>query len=319
MRHLPPLTAIRAFEAAARHLSFNRAAGELNVTPSAVSHQIRTLEEHFGVKLFNRLPRSVTLTPEGREFSPAVTAALDQLDAASRRLSRHSTEVPLNLGVAPTFATGWLIPHLSDFHDEHPEIDLRLSLTPITREIDFAASDTDVVIMYGTGDAWPGLTVRQLMSEQLVPVCSPALLEGPRALKIPEDLGHATLLHATPRMGQWRNWLHIAGVKNVDWKRGLRFQATPLALQAAIAGAGVAIANRRFLEKDLEQGRLVVPFEIDLPSDSGYFLIYPKESGDDPRIRAFREWLLTRLEEERPEHGDLIMEDTQVTGAEPVS
>lgn len=303
------MTAIRAFEAAARHLSFNRAADELNVTPSAVSHQIKTLEDHFGVKLFNRLPRSVSLTPEGREFLPGVTAALDQLDEASRRLTHRSADVPLNLGVAPTFATGWLIPQLSDFHDEHPEIDLRLTLTPITRQIDFAASDTDVVIMYGTGDAWPGLTVRQLMSEELVPACSPALLKGPNALKTPEDLRHATLLHSIPRMGQWRNWLHIAGVKNVDWKRGLRFQTTPLALQAAVAGAGVAIVNRRFLGKDLEQGRLVVPFEIDLPSDSGYFLIYPKESGDDPRIRAFREWLLKRLEEERPEHGDLIMED----------
>lgn len=318
MRRLPPLTAIRAFEAAARHLSFNRAAEELSVTPSAVSHQVKTLEDHFGVKLFNRLPRSVTLTPEGREFLPGVTAALDQLDAASRRLSRHATDVPLNLGVAPTFATGWLIPQLSDFHDEHPETDLRLTLTPITREIDFAESDTDVVIMYGTGDAWPGLTVRQLMSEQLVPACSPGLLTGPYALKNPEDLRHVTLLHSIPRMGQWRNWLHIAGVKNVDPKRGLRFQTTPLALQAAVAGAGVAIANRRFLDKDLEQGRLVVPFEIDLPSDSGYFLIYPKESGDDPRIRAFREWLLKRLEEERPEHGDVIMEDSPTLDVEPL-
>lgn len=309
MRQLPPLTAIRAFEAAARHLSFNQAAEELNVTPSAVSHQVKTLEEHFGVKLFNRLPRQVSLTPEGRDFLPGVTAALDELDAASRRLARHSADAPLNLGVASTFATGWLIPHLTDFHDEHPQIDVRLSLTPITRQVDFAGSDTDVIIMYGTGDAWPGLKVRQLMSEQLVPVCSPDLLKGEHPLKKPEDLRHATLLHVIPRMGQWRNWLHIAAVKDIDWKRGLRFQSTPLALQAAIAGAGVAIANRRFLEKDLEEGRLVVPFEIDLPSDSGYFLIYPQESGDDPRIRAFREWLLKRLEEERPEHGDLIMED----------
>lgn len=311
MRHLPPLTAIRAFEAAARHLSFHKAADELAVTPSAVSHQVKTLEQHFGIKLFNRLPRHVSLTPEGKDFLPGVTAALDQLDAASRRLARHSADAPLNLGTAPTFATGWLIPHLTDFHDEHPEIDLRLSLTPITREINFAQSDTDVVIMYGSGDAWPGLSVRQLMSEQLAPVCSPAFLQGPHALKSPEDLRHVTLLHSSPRMGQWRNWLTIAGVKDVDWKRGLRFQSTPLALQAAIAGAGVAIANRRFLDKDLEQGRLVVPFDIELPSDSGYFLIYPEESGDDPRIRAFREWLLKRIEEERPEHGDLIMEDGQ--------
>ncbi len=313
MRHLPPLNAIRAFEAAARHLSFNQAAEELNVTASAVSHQIKALEDHFGVKLFNRLPRSVSLTPEGRDYLPAVSAALDQLDAASRRLSRHTADTPLNLGCAPTFAVGWLIPHLSDFHDEHPDLDVRLTLTPITRKLDFGESDTDVVIMYGTAGSWPNLTTHQLMSEQLVPVCSPSLMEE-HALETPGDLRNVTLLHSIPRMGQWRNWLHIAGVEGVDSKRGLRFQATPLAISAAVAGAGVAIANRRFLEADLEAGRLVVPFDIDLPSDSGYFLIYPKENENDPRISAFREWLLGRLAEEMPEHGDPIFEDSPPPG-----
>jgi len=308
MRRLPPLNAVRAFEAAARHLNFNQAALELSVTPSAISHQVKTLEDHFGVKLFNRLPRNVTLTPEGRDYLPAVSAALDQLDAASRRLSTHTADAPLNLGCAPTFAMGWLIPHLSDFHDEFPEIDVRLTLTPITREIDFGTSDTDVVIMYGTPGSWPNLVAHQLMSEELVPVCSPLLLQE-HPLEIPGDLRNVALLHSIPRMGQWRNWLHIAGVKGIDSKRGLRFQTTPLAISAAAAGAGVAIANRRFVEADLEAGRLVVPFEIDLPSDSGYFLIYPKESGDDPRISAFREWLLSQLAKEMPEHGDVILED----------
>lgn len=310
MRHLPPLNAIRAFEAAARHLSFNEAARELNVTASAVSHQVKALEDFFGVKLFNRLPRKVSLTPEGKDYLPAVSASLDQLDAASRRLSRHAADTPLNLGCAPTFATGWLIPHLSDFHDEHPEIDVRLTLTPITRQVDFSSSDTDVVIMYGTPAAWPGLRTHQLMSEELVPVCSPTLIEDVHPLETPSDLRHVTLLHSIPRMGQWRNWLHIAGVKDVDWKRGIRFQTTPLAVGAAVAGAGVAIANRRFVEEELKAGRLIVPFDIDLPSDSGYFLIYPAESGDDPRMQAFREWLLARLAEEMPEHGDPIMEDS---------
>ncbi len=309
MRRLPPLNAIRAFEAAARHLSFNQAAAELNVTASAVSHQVKTLEDHFGVKLFNRLPRTVTLTPEGREYLPAVSAALDQLDVASRRLARHTADAPLNLGCAPTFAMGWLIPHLSDFHDEHPEIDVRLTLTPITRQLDFGTSDTDVVIMYGTAGSWPNLVTHQLMSEELVPVCSPELIKE-RPLDTPGDLRNVTLLHSIPRMGQWRNWLHIAGVEGVDPKRGLRFQSTPLAVSAAVAGAGVAIANRRFVESELEAGRLVVPFDIDLPSDSGYFLIYPRESSDDPRISAFRKWLLTCLKEEMPEHGDPIFEDS---------
>ncbi len=313
MRHLPPLNAIRAFEAAARHLSFNQAALELNVTASAVSHQVKTLEDYFGVKLFNRLPRNVSLTPEGKDYLPAVSGALDQLDSASRRLARRTADAPLNLGCAPTFAVGWLIPHLSDFHDEYPEIDVRLTLTPITRQIDFGASDTDVVIMYGTSGSWPNLVMHQLMAEELVPVCSPRLLQE-HPLETPSDLRNVTLLHSIPRMGQWRNWLHIAGVKGVDPKRGLRFQTTPLAVSAAVAGAGVAIANRRFVETDLDAGRLIVAFEIDLPSDSGYFLIYPKESGDDPRVSAFREWLLTRLAEEMPEHGDPILEDTLPPG-----
>ena len=313
MRRLPPLNAIRAFEAAARHLSFNQAALELNVTASAVSHQVKTLEDFFGLKLFNRLPRLVSLTPEGRDYLPAVSAALDQLDLASRRLAQHAADAPLNLGCAPTFAIGWLIPHLSDFHDEHPEIDVRLTLTPITRHLDFGTSDTDVVIMYGMPGSWPNFKTHRLMSEELVPVCSPSLMQE-HPLETPSDLRRVTLLHSMPRMGQWRNWLHIAGVKGVDAKRGLRFQATPLAISAAVAGAGVAIANRRFVEADLEAGRLIVPFEIDLPSDSGYFLIYPKESGSDPRVSAFREWLLTSLAKEMSEHGDLILEDAPPPG-----
>jgi LysR family glycine cleavage system transcriptional activator len=313
MRRLPPLNAIRAFEAAARHLSFNQAALELNVTASAVSHQVKTLEDYFGVKLFNRLPRNVSLTPEGKDYLPAVSDALDQLYSASRRLAQRTADAPLNLGCAPTFAMGWLIPHLSDFHDEYPEIDVRLTLTPITRQIDFGASDTDVVIMYGTSGSWPKLVTHQLMAEELVPVCSPTLLQE-HPLETPSDLRNVTLLHSIPRMGQWRNWLHIAGVKGVDPKRGLRFQTTPLAVSAAVAGAGVAIANRRFVETDLDAGRLIVAFEIDLPSDSGYFLIYPKESSDDPRVSAFREWLLTRLAEETPEHGDPILEDALPPG-----
>jgi LysR family glycine cleavage system transcriptional activator len=308
MRRLPPLNAIRAFEAAARHLNFNQAARELNVTASAISHQVKTLEDYFGVKLFNRLPRNVSLTPAGRDYLPAVSAALDQLDAASRRLSRHTVDAPLNLACAPTFAVGWLIPHLSDFHDEYPEIDVRLTLTLISREIDFGASDTDVVIMYGTPGSWPNLVAHQLMSEELVPVCSPSLLRE-HPLETPGDLRSVTLLHSIPRMGQWRNWLHIAGVEAVDPKRGLRFQTTPLAISAAAAGAGVAIANRRFVETDLEAGRLVIPFEIDLPSDSGYFLIYPRESASDARISAFRDWVLAQLAEDMPEHGDPIVED----------
>lgn len=302
MRRLPPLNAVRAFEAAARHLSFNRAAEELHVTPSAVSHQIRTLEDYLGTKLFERRPRQVQLTAAGRDYLPAISAALDGIDAAGRRLQRIGAVQPLTLGVAPTFATGWLIPHLPEFHERHPDVDVRLTLTSRApgeaTAVDFAHGDIDVAIVYGIGEWKEGVRSHRVLTEELVPVCSPRLLEGPNGLRRPEDLAHATLLHALPRPGQWRNWLMAAGVTGVDPQRGLKFQTTPLALEAAEVGAGVAIANRPFVADELEDGRLVIPFEVQLPSEAGYYLLYPENRSDETAIATFRDWLLEVMERE---------------------
>lgn len=308
MRRLPPLNAVHTFEAAARHLSFHRAAEELHVTPSAVSHQVRALEEFLGVRLFNRLARQVVLTTEGQIYLPPVRAALDQIHSATERVAAAKDHGPLTMSVSPTFATGWLVPRLSRFQVAHPSIEVRLNLVrSATEPADFSRSDVDLVIRYGNQDN-PGLRSIRLIVEELLPVCSPALLDGPTPLRRPQDLRHVTLLHALPRVDQWRQWLTAAGVGGVNAERGPKFHNTPLTLEGAIAGMGVALADRRLVARELKSGRLVAPFDITLPSESAYYLIYPKEREDNPNIAAFRDWLLGEVARSRDEAEALIEE-----------
>lgn len=298
MRSLPPLHSIRAFEAAARHLSFNRAADELHVTPSAVSHQVRALEEHLGVRLFERLTRRVVLTHHGQAFLPPIQSALDQIDAAVKRIGVDRDEGSLTVQASPNFATEWLVPRLLGFQADHPEIEVKLMTTRGQDAQSFDFDQVDLAIWYGRGH-WPNVACERLMSEELVPVCSPELLEGERPLRSPEDLRSATLIHVLIRIGQWRNWLDAAGVEGIDPERGPKFQNTPLALEAAMAGMGVAIANRAFVADHLRDGRLVIPFDQDLPTESAYYLIYPKHGLQRPSALAFRAWVRDVLESER--------------------
>lgn len=298
MRHLPPLHSVRAFEAAARHLSFNRAAGELHVTPSAVSHQIRTLEEYLGAKLFDRLTRRVILTREGQAFLPAVQSALDQIGAAAERILTRRDDGSLTLQASPNFATEWLVPRLLGFQAEHPDIEVKLMTTRGHDKIRFDFEQVDLAIWYGKGN-WPEVDCERLMSEELVPVCSPRLLRGERSLSSPEDLRDATLIHVLIRIGQWRNWLDAAGIVGIDAERGPKFENTPLALEAAMAGIGVAIANRAFVTDHLRDGRLVIPFDHDLSTDSAYYLLYPKHGPKRRSAIVFREWIRDVLESER--------------------
>lgn len=294
-RRLPPLNALRVYEAAARHLSFQQAAQELHVTPSAVSHQIKLLETFLGVPLFRRRTRQVLLTPEGQALLPSIRSALDQIADAIARVGVDSAPRPLTVSVAPTFATEWLVPRLAGFQAEHPEIDVRLTTA---REVpDFAATDIDLAIPYGTGP-WPKFESCMLMHEELVPLCAPALTTGPRALRSPQDLRHATLIHVLPRARQWPELLTAAGLTGIAAERGLTFQSTTLALEAAMSGAGVALANRVLVAHHLEAGRLVIPFDLQLPSSGGYHLVYPKSNANEPRIVAFRGWLEATLRAE---------------------
>jgi LysR family glycine cleavage system transcriptional activator len=298
MHGLPPLHAVRAFEAAARHLSFNLAAEELHVTPSAVSHQIRALEDYLGTRLFDRLTRRVILTRDGQAFLPAVQSALQQLSAASERILSRRDDGSLTVQASPNFATEWLVPRLLGFQAEHPDIEVKLMTTRGHDGVRLDFEQVDLAIWYGKG-SWPDVSCEPLLREELAPVCSPSLLRGERPLTSPEDLRGATLIHVLMRIGQWRNWLEAAGVEGIDPERGPKFQNTPLALEAAMAGMGVAIANRAFVADHLRDGRLVVPFDHDLSTDSAYYLIYPKQGLQRRSAIAFREWMLDVLASER--------------------
>ncbi|MGH6885899.1 MAG: transcriptional regulator GcvA [Geminicoccales bacterium] len=298
---LPPLNALRTFEAAARHLSFTKAAAELFVTQAAVSHQIKTLEDHLGMPLFRRLNRALMLTDEGQALLPFVRDAFDQLADGVRRLRQGQSSGVLTISVLPSIASTWLIPRLRDFQTRHPEIEVHM--TTSERLVDFAREPVDAGIRYGLGH-WPGLRVERLLSAEMIPVCSPALLEGPHPLRTPDDLVHHQLLHVLNAPDDWRMWLTAAGVKGVDPDRGLKFDHTALAIQAALSGMGVAMGPGPLVDHDLAAGRLVEPFDLELPSNSAYYFVAPETSADQPKIKAFRDWLRAQAAAPRSDSGD---------------
>lgn len=297
-RQLPPLNALRAFEAAARHLSFAKAANELAVTPTALSHQMRTLEEHLGVPLFHRLARGIALTEAGRRLYPGVQSGFDCLRNAVDSLSRRETDRVLVVSAGPGFTAKWLAPRLTRFVEAHPEIDTRISAG--IQAVNFVTDDIDIAIRVSTGDH-PGLHVEQLMEERMLPLCSPRLLEGPNGLKTPVDLRHATLIHIDlpppfPAGATWAHWLEQAGVTGVDPERGLRFNVVDHAHDAAIAGAGVVLAHKVIASHDMAAGRLVAPFGPELPMfGRHYHLLCAKGQELRPKIRAFRDWMVAEM------------------------
>ncbi|PZX32382.1 transcriptional regulator of glycine cleavage system operon, LysR family [Cupriavidus phytorum] len=292
-RQIPPLNPLRAFEVAARHLSFTRAAEELFVTPSAVSHQIKALEESLGVQLFIREAKALVLTPAGNAYLPSVQLAFKQLADATHRL--HSKDRPaLKVNMPPTFAVKWLIPRMDRFMKAHPDIDLKVSTS--NHRIDFERDDFDMAIRYGRGD-YPGLHCELCMAVEVIPVCSPALLQGPQPLETPSDLKHHTLLHDDSTYTDvsnpdWAMWLEHAGVTDVDASRGPSFWPSHLVINAALNGLGVALVKKNWIEQDLAEGRLVRLFEsIRLPVEFSYFVVFPKERLEDRRIRCFTDWI----------------------------
>ena len=290
--HLPPINALRTFEAAARHGSFKKAAEVLHMTPSAVSHQIKSLEDFLGVALFRRATRKVHLTDKGRGYLPAVRDALDMLRGATERVTAKPDKAVLNISAAPSFAVGWLMPRLSAFQVAHPEIETRLNAS--IEMVDFADSDIDLAIRHTAKVDTPGLTAHRLMQEELIPVASPQLLAR-QPLRTQDDLARVQLIHAVPRMGRWRAWLRAMGADRVDAEAGPKFDHDAMAVQAALSGMGVAIVNRGLVERQLADGALVAPFPHDLHSDLAFWLVYPKHRGDDPAIQAFRAWLFKQV------------------------
>ncbi len=293
LRRLPPLNALRSYEAAARHLSFTKAADELGVTPAAVSHQVKLLEDHVGVALFQRVSRQLILTEAGMACLPGIRAAFDGLAASIDAISAAGRSGVLTVSVAPSFASKWLLPRLDGFQAAHPDIDVRVFAS--MQLVNFAGGEADLAIRYGAG-RYAGLVSERLLSETVVPVCSPKLLEGDTPLRTPADVRLQTLLHDdSPDDDEscptWEMWLRAAGVEGVDATRGPRFNQSSMVLEAAVLGRGIALAKSTIAAADLAEGRVVKPFELNYPVEFAYYIVYPETKSLVPKVEVFIRWL----------------------------
>lgn len=292
---LPPLNALRAFEAAARRLSFTKAAEELNVTPGAISQHIRQLEDYAGTPLFKRTGRSVLLTDAAQAALPMVRDAFDQIAEAGRIMQAPARKGRVMVSSAPSFAAKWLAPRLESFHSQHADVEAWVSAD--SGLTDFTVADADIAIRYGGGD-YDGLKSEKLLDETVLPVCSPGLLEGPDAIRKPEDLAKHTLIHdvsteVDPSCPDWTSWLQARGVaESVDGSRGPRFNQSALAIEAAATGRGVVLAKRAIAATDIARGRLIAPFaDGSISVEYGYWLVWPKGRHLSEDVRAFIRWV----------------------------
>jgi LysR family glycine cleavage system transcriptional activator len=282
----PPLHTLRAFTAAARWLSFTRAAAELHVTQTAISHQMRQLEEHLGTRLFVRLPRKLQLTAQGRAYAQELLRVFERIDDATSALTAQPRREVLAITCVPSFAARWLVPRLGRFTALHPTLDVRLASTD--RTMDLGREGIDVGIRFGYG-SYAGLASERLLDDVCFPVCSPRLAGARKRRLGLRDLGRQTLLHDDSSDG-WRRWLRAAGVAG-DAERGHVFSDANLMLQAAADGLGVALARGTLVAHDLRRGVLVRPFAPEIPSEQAYFLVTPAGADELPRVRAFTGWL----------------------------
>jgi LysR family transcriptional regulator, glycine cleavage system transcriptional activator len=291
--HLPPLSALRAFEAAARHMSFSRAADELHVTPAAISHQVHALEEDLGVRLFHRMNRSIELTTSAQILLPGLSDAFAGIQSAVRRLRAHNDTGTLTVTASPSLAAKWLVLRLHRFQEQHPEVDVRISATDDV--VDLTRGDFDIAIRYGCGK-YPGLEIELLFTNEVFPACSPRLLTGGPPLRTPEDLPRHTLIHdqaveRDPFVPTWAMWLKAAGVKDAPATAGLTFNSISLALDAAVAGQGVVLAYSNIAAADLAAERLVRLFSLALPDPFAYYIVTAPGTLERPKVQAFRNWL----------------------------
>ena len=303
-QRLPSLNALRAFETVARHLSLTKAARELHVTPAAVSHQIKALEADLGVTLLRRVRGEFVLTETAQVALPALSAGFEQIAEASRRLRADQARHFLTISVGPTFTANWLVRRLGAFKAAFPEIDVRLETTD--RMTDFVRDGVDLGIRFG-GGRYPGLQAIRLFDEEIFPVCSPDLLDRGPPLDRPADLAGHSLLHVKWTLGpptgdplDWQNWLRAAGAEQVDAERGTHFSHSNVALQAAIDGQGVALGSESLAGDDLAAGRLVRPFDVALPLNFAYYLVYPEDTAERPKIASFRRWILAEIGDRTP-------------------
>jgi LysR family transcriptional regulator, glycine cleavage system transcriptional activator len=291
MSVLPPLSAVRAFEAAARHGSFTKAAAELGMTQAAVSYQIKLLEDRVGAPLFLRLPKRVVLSEAGKRLAPPVSEAFQRLEAAFAAM-RATNEGVLSITAILTFATNWLVPRLGAFQLAHPDIAVRLETTH--RLVDFAREDFDLGIRSGHGK-WPGLKAHLLMPTEFTPLCSPAFLARVGTLDSPADLLRLPLL--TWSDDWWREWFTLAGIPDPKPSAlaGIELESQQMLANAAMAGQGVAMLTPTFFAADIAADRLVQAFDLIARSESSFYVVYPQERQNSPKIRAFRDWILQEV------------------------
>lgn len=305
---LPPLNALKAFESAARHLSLKHAAQELSVTPAAISHQVKALEDYLGAKLFRRLYRGLELTPVARAALPKLKEGFDSLAQAVAAMRPQPDSGQVTVSAAPSFATRWLMPRLHRFFSAHPEIDVRIAArlrrarqggqhsTAERATIDHWLAESDVAVLYGHGD-YPGYRVDKLFALTITPICSPRLVHGNHPLRRPQDLILHTLLHDDTGtlydgLAFWDVWLKAAEVEGVDTSRGSHFSHAVLALEAANDALGVVVTFPVLADAELEAGRLILPFALRVPLQSAYYLVCSETAALRPAVSAFRDWLL---------------------------
>lgn len=312
---MPPLNALKAFESAARHMSLKRAAQELSVTPAAISHQVKALEDYLGVKLFRRLNRALELTPAARAALPKLSDGFDSLAQAVAVMRPQADSGQVTVSAPPSLGTRWLMPRLHRFLAAHPDIDVRVAArmrlvsrsgrntTAERTTIGNWLEDSDVAILYGHGD-YPGFRADKLLGLTIAPICSPQLQRGEHPLLQPQDLNHHTLLHDdTGSMYDgaafWDVWLKAAGVSDVDTSRGSHFSHAVLALEAACDALGVVVTFPVLASAEISSGRLVLPFELRVPLQSAYYLVCAEAAASRPAVMAFRDWLLSEAAREQ--------------------
>lgn len=290
-RKLPPLTTLPAFDAAARTLSFTKAAVELNVTHGAISRAAPNLEEVLGTRLFERGTRSVRLTSEGAAYAAEIGAALDRIGVATMSTTAARSTGVLNVSISDGFAGRWLVPRLHRFHRIHPNIDVRPSTSGLLT--DFIRDGIDIAIRYGEGK-YDNVVSELLLEEDVSPVCSPELLQGEHRLRVPEDLRHHRLIHDNFRIN-WATWLQAAGLYGIDYTSGVSFESAAYAVEAAVQGEGVLLGRSALVASDLASGRLIRPFDLALKSRWSYYVVYPEGALRHKPVRAFRDWLFSEV------------------------
>jgi LysR family glycine cleavage system transcriptional activator len=288
-RLIPPLNALRAFEATARNGSLTKAASEFRETQGAVSRHVTQLEQWLGLALCRRLRRGIETTTEGALYAAMLSQMFDELDIKTRRLKSQPTGTTLRIKLPPTFAIRWMVPRLARFHALNRHIDVQI--TTSHQPVDFDREDIDVCIHSGL--APPANTIsRRLFGEMLLPVCSPGLFREQIAPKRPSDLARFVMLCSMHRPNDWPDWLRAAKLKTINGNSGLKFENSALSYQAALDEVGIALAQQAFVEEDLRTGRLVAPFKLAVPTPNSYFLVYPESKATSPLVKAFADWIM---------------------------